>query len=85
VVGITFLLRLRGPCPCWKKAVTTISTVHCLRSLTLALARAARHYGPHNVIMRSIDGRPSFRSTSRYSQLMSLQEDRAAVPTEQHE
>jgi hypothetical protein len=25
VVGITFLLRLRGPCPSWKKVVTTIS------------------------------------------------------------
>jgi hypothetical protein len=25
VVGITFLLRIRGPRPCWKKAVTTIS------------------------------------------------------------
>jgi hypothetical protein len=25
VVGIAFLLRLRGPCPSWKKAVTTIS------------------------------------------------------------
>jgi hypothetical protein len=27
VVGITFLLRLRGPCPSWNKAVATIS--HC--------------------------------------------------------
>ena len=40
VVGITFLLRLRGLCSSWNKAVATIS-----HSLTLAPARAARHHG----------------------------------------